>query len=244
MQTTAKKPLDPVSPPRHIGILMGNRRDNGSAGASRYRGSLAAARRLIEAAAKFSVSSLSLYCSATEETELEGAFPAAHLAHHIADELHFLQAHNLRVVLSGNLSSLPANLYSKLEQLRLASAGNDGMIVNLCLSGGGRSELVRAANRIIEQRRKHTPGTGTNAAAEPLLTEQQLADSLDLPELPEPDLIIRTGGDCRLTGFPVWQSTYSEFLFSEKEWQDWTAEDLSDSIVEFQHRSRRFGGAQ
>jgi undecaprenyl diphosphate synthase len=133
---------------------------------------------------------------------------------------------------SGDLSALPQSVRKEIQSVTRDTAENDSITVNLAVNYGGRNELVRAVNRWLESHRE-TCGT---------LTADELRRHLDLPDFPDPDLIIRTGGEVRLSNFLLWGSAYAELYFSEKLWPDWEGEDFREAIRDFQRRKRNFGG--
>jgi len=110
-------------------------------------------------------------------------------------------------------------------------------MVNLAINYGGRDEILRAMHRILS-------GLDSTAEAMRALSESTIALNLDHPEIPDPDLIIRTGGEMRLSNYLLWQSAYSELYFSPKYWPDFTPEDLHAALVDYAHRERRFGDAR
>ena len=108
-------------------------------------------------------------------------------------------------------------------------------MVNLAINYGGRNEIVRAVDRWLTSTAATNYKTGE-------FTEETLEKYLDLPEIPHPDLIIRTGGEKRLSNFLLWESAYSEYYFSEKMWPDFGPEDLEAALEDFHHRTRKYGG--
>jgi len=137
----------------------------------------------------------------------------------------------VRVRHSGDLSRLPKNLQDEIRTVTHDTASFDEIQVNLAINYGGRDEIVRSVNRWLHN------GRGGHD-----LSLEALQDHLDLPDLPEPDLVIRTGGERRLSNFLVWECAYSELLFTDTLWPDFDSSDLVAAIADYQHRTRRFGG--
>jgi undecaprenyl diphosphate synthase len=194
-----------------------------------------AAKRVVIEAKALAIPALSLYAFSTENwrrTEEEVGFLMALLARNLRGEYNFYREHNVQVVHSGDLSALPQSVRKEIQSVTRDTAENDSITVNLAVNYGGRNELVRAVNRWLESHRE-TCGT---------LTADELRRHLDLPDFPDPDLIIRTGGEVRLSNFLLWGSAYAELYFSEKLWPDWEGEDFREAIRDFQRRKRNFGG--
>jgi undecaprenyl diphosphate synthase len=147
---------------------------------------------------------------------------------HLAAELDFYRENRVRVLHSGDPTGLPPDIVAEIRSVEADTADFDSIIVNLAINYGGRDEIVRAIKRLTDQ------GTA--------ITESALSSAMDHPELPDPDLIIRTGGELRVSNFLLWESAYSELCFFPKLWPDFGPEDLSLAIHEFCGRERRFGG--
>jgi undecaprenyl diphosphate synthase len=134
----------------------------------------------------------------------------------------------------GQKDRLPAEVRKAIEQVSLETAGNSGLILNLALSYGGRNEITQAVQAIA---RKCLEGTLTPEGIDQNVLEQHLYTA----GLPDPDLLIRTGGETRLSNFLLWQASYAELYFTEILWPDFRKKDLLAAIEDFQHRQRRFG---
>ena len=139
-----------------------------------------------------------------------------------------LHENDIRFIFLGDKSPFSESLREKMIRIEEASKSNS-YICNLALNYGGRSELVHAVNRVLE--------AGKNQ-----ITEQDISSAVYTHESPELDLIVRTGGDLRLSNFLLWQAAYAEFFFTETLWPDFKTEDVDDIIDIFKNRSRRFGG--
>ncbi|MFW5684099.1 MAG: polyprenyl diphosphate synthase [Spirochaetota bacterium] len=234
------KTIDPARVPRHVGIIMdGNGRWATRRGIPRHRGhseGLTAAKRTVRAARKLGIEYLSLYTFSTENwkrAEEEVSFLMGLIASHLRKEYDFYRENEVRVLHSGDLTRLPERLQAEIRSVTRDTAEFSGIKVNLAINYGGRDEIVRSVNRWLQN------GGGT---AE--LSADALREHLDLPELPEPDLLIRTGGERRLSNFLLWECAYSELLFTDVLWPDFDLEHLTAAVLDFQGRERRFGAMQ
>jgi undecaprenyl diphosphate synthase len=150
---------------------------------------------------------------------------------YLRKEYDFYRQNGIRILHSGDLERLPRDIVAEIEEVTRDTARFTGLTVNLSINYGGRDEIIRAFHRFIA---RGTP--------EPLTVESFRA-YLDHPELPDPDLIIRSANERRLSNFLLWESAYAELYFSPKLWPDWGGEDLREAIEEYGRRSRTFGGA-
>jgi len=224
--------------PDHLGIIMdGNGRWASARGLDRSKGhleGLKTTRRIVRAASEAGVRFLSLYVFSTENwkrSAKEVGFLMALAARHLEKELDFYDTLGLRVMHSGDRSALPPEVLRALDRIVAVTAGHRGMVVNLALNYGGRDELLRAVER------------WSSAGGSGRPTEEDLRKGFDIPFLPDVDLVIRTGGEFRLSNFLLWQTAYAEFIFSPKLWPDFTEDDLRQAIRDFSGRERRFGSA-
>ncbi len=193
-----------------------------------------AAKRVVSAAAEAGLSFLSLYTFSTENwtrAEEEVSYLMFLVRSYLRKEYDFYRRHGIRIVHSGNTETLPRDIVQEIQNVTRDTAGYKGLTVNLGINYGGRDEIIRAVRRHLDQ------GSGEQ------LTEDALRRHLDQPDLPDPDLIIRTANEQRLSNFLLWESAYSELYFSSKLWPDWDKADLYDALDDYSHRSRRFGGA-
>jgi len=226
-------------PPLHIGIIMdGNGRWATKRGLPRtegHRQGLEAAKRIVAACSDRGVSYLSLYTFSTENwkrTTEEVGFLMGLIKTHLAAELDFYRRNRIKLIHSGNRSGLPADILREIDKTVSDTSAFPGMMVNLAINYGGRDELLRAIGRL----------GSAKEAARGSLTEKDIASVLDHPEMPDPDLIIRTGGERRLSNFLLWQSAYSELYFTDRLWPDFDEEALDKALADFRSRDRRFGG--
>jgi undecaprenyl diphosphate synthase len=231
--------------PAHVGIIMdGNGRWAKARGLPRTAGhkeGLTAAKRTVQAAAGMGITYLTLYTFSTENwrrAEEEVSFLMRLIQQHLRKEYDFYRENKIRVVHSGEISALPRFVQKEIYSVMEDTGEFQGMTLNLAINYGGRDEICRAVNRYIDSARKqHRYGKPKH------ITEDQLREHLDIPWLPEADLIIRTAGEQRTSNFLLWQSAYAELYFSKTLWPDYGETDLREAITSFQGRERRFGGA-
>jgi len=238
---TDKEPLARLSKkklPRHVGIIRdGNGRWAEARSKPRYKGhveGLEAAKRIAAKAAEIGLKYLSVYAFSTENwkrAEQEVSYLMFLVNKHLKKEYAFYKKNNIRIVHSGDLSRLPKNVAKSISDTMRQTEHFDGLVLNIAIAYGGRDEIIRAIGRCVE------------ATSRPPDSEKELGKFLDRPEFPDLDLVIRTGGEQRISNFLLWQSSYAEFYFSGKLWPDWTGDDLVQAIADFQKRKRRFGNA-
>lgn len=225
--------------PQHIGFIMdGNGRWALGRGLPRARGheeGLKAAKRVVRGAAEAGIPYLSLYTFSTENwkrTPDEVKFLMGLVSKNLRKEFPFYQEYGVHVLHSGDVAHLPKGVQKELQAVEEDTREFSRIQVNLAINYGGRDEIVRAVNRWKEQ------------GEENALTADTLRSFMDLPEFPDPDLIVRTGGEYRLSNFLLWGSAYSELMFSSKLWPDWSEEDVYEAVRFFQSRKRNFGGSR
>jgi len=225
-----------ISVPIHVGIIMdGNGRWAKQRGMIRTQGhleGLKAAKRIVKAASDMGIKYLTLYAFSTENWKRaasEVGFIMGLVKQHLRKEIAFYRENHIRIRHAGDAAGLPADIAEELASAALDTQGFDGMQVILAINYGGRDEIVRAVKRLA-----------ANGAAE--ITEQALACCLDNPDVPDPDLIIRSAGEYRTSNFLLWEGAYAEFYVSAKLWPDWTGEDLAKAVEDYSNRDRRFGG--
>ena len=223
--------------PRHVGIIMdGNGRWATARGMARSEGhleGLKAAKRVVAAAAETGLRYLSLYVFSTENwsrATQEVSYLMFLISSNLRKEYDFYRRNGVRLIHSGDLDRLRSDVRQVIIDVGEDTAKFTGLTVNFCINYGGRDEIIRAL-------RRHA----ASGAAEPL-TEDTLPSYLDHPELPDPDLIIRTANERRLSNFLLWESAYAELYFSPKLWPDWTGDDLREALADYAQRSRTFGG--
>ncbi len=232
MQTFAKKP-------NHIGFIMdGNGRWAVQNQKERFWGhkrGVEATKRVAEAVLLYEIPYASLYAFSTENwlrPKLEVTFLMELLELHLRRERNFYQTNDIRVVVSGAREDLPKGVVSAIEDIESCTEHNTSLIANLLINHGGRGEIVRAANRWIAE----NPG-------EPL-SEESLSSHLDQPNFPSLDLLVRSGGESRISNFMLWHAAYAELYFSEEMWPEWGQEALEKAFAFYNDRERRFGGVE
>lgn len=231
------QPTTNRKPPAHVAIFMdGNGRWAQARGLPRtegHREGLKAAKRIVKAASASGIKNLTLYTFSTENwkrAQEEVKFLMGLVSKYLCAEFEFYKENRVRVVHSGNLEGLPPEVREAILRVIADTAAFDGIRVNLAINYGGRDEILRAMAKIP---------AGTFP-----LGEVDFKKYLDIPDLPDPDLIIRAGGELRLSNFLIWQAAYSELYFSDTLWPDWTEDHLTVALEEYARRERRFGDAR
>ena len=223
--------------PRHVAIIMdGNGRWARDRGQSRQQGHRAGADRIrpvIERLGEHGVPVVTLFAFSTENwgrprNEVDYLM---WLAGRVIDrELDSLAEAGIRLRHIGDLSPLPRSLQRKVAEAVTRTAANDRITVNLAFNYGGRSDIVEAVRRLI-----------ADGVAAGEVDAEAIASRLTTAELPDPDLLIRTGGERRLSNFLVWETAYSEYYFTSTLWPDFGPEDVDEALGEYRRRRRRFG---
>lgn len=231
--------IDATKLPRHIAIIMdGNGRWAQQRGKPRifgHREGRKTVRTTIEAAVEAGIEFLTLYAFSTEnwnrpKTEVQGLMIL--LVNAIDEELDELKANGVKLNVIGDTQLLPANVQNKLDMAIEATKECNRMTLTIALSYSGRWEILEAVNRIVQS----TPANST----EPI-TEQEFTSFLSTHNLPDPELLIRTSGEYRLSNFLLWQLAYAELYFTPTLWPDFGKEDFFEAIIAYQNRERRFG---
>jgi undecaprenyl diphosphate synthase len=233
-----------IEVPRHVGIIMdGNGRWAQRRGKIRTQGhleGLTAAKRIVKAASDLRISYLTLYTFSTENWKRsveEIGFIMGLVKQYLRGELDFYRENRIRIRHAGDKEGLPKDIQKEIDIACEETADFQGLQVILALNYGGRDEIVRAVKRIIK---KGIAGPDGNDF--PRITEDSISENMDNPDVPSPDLIIRTAGEFRTSNFLLWEGVYAEYSISDKIWTDWESEDLIKAINEYQNRNRRFGG--
>jgi undecaprenyl diphosphate synthase len=235
--------LDPKRLPAHIAIIMdGNGRWARQRNYPRIMGHKAGVnpvRVVVETCAQLRVEALTLYAFSVENWkrprhEIEGLWRL--LRFYLRRELPNLMRNDIQLVAIGRLESLPASVMDELQAVMDKTAQNRGMRLNLAINYGGRTELVDAVNSILDNARLE----GNLDAIE--ITEEAIAGHLYTSGLKDPDLLIRTSGEMRISNFLLWQIAYAELYVTETLWPDFSRTELLEAISEYQNRDRRFGG--
>lgn len=227
--------------PKHIAIIMdGNGRWAKKQGAMRvfgHRSAVKAVRETTEACAELGIKYLTLYAFSTENwnrPKLEVNALMELLVNTLAKELPTLQKNNIRLQAIGNLNNLPSRCERQLQDVMDQTSENRHMTLTLALSYGSRDDMRQALQRIAEDVRQG------NIAPE-AITDSTLGEYLSTSGMPEPELLIRTSGEHRISNFLLWEIAYSEIYFTPVLWPDFRKEHLHEAIVDFQRRERRFG---
>lgn len=235
--TAAAEATTPADLPRHIAIIMdGNRRWARARGVSEIDGHAAgveAIRELLRHAVRRGIPVLTLYAFSREnwartDAEVVGLFGLLEQA--IRSETDELCAQGVQVRLLGRLEELPPATRESIESALAATAGGTRMRLNIAFNYAGRTELVDAVRSIVRSGR-----------APEDVDESTIAAALYTAGLPDPDLVIRTGGEHRLSNFLIWQSAYAEMITSDTLWPDFGPADLDGALAEYASRTRRFG---
>ena len=239
---TTLEQIDKSRVPQHVAIIMdGNGRWAMKQQHERifgHQNAFTAVRQAVEAAVQTGVKYLTLYTFSTEnwnrpEAEVAGLMEL--LIKAVQEETKTLMDNNVRLSMIGDLQRIPERSRTMLEQCMAQTAGNTAMTLILALSYSSRWEIAEALKQVVQSGLK--PGE---------ITEETLRGYLTTREYPDPDLLIRTGGEVRVSNFLLWQMAYTEFYFSEQLWPDFRHEDFYAAVAEYQSRQRRFGktGAQ
>ena len=233
--------LDPERIPRHVAIIMdGNGRWATAQGLPRIMGharGYETVREIVRASGELGLQALTLYTFSTEnwrrpKDETDAIMSLIEQA--TVNELPELMENQVRLWVSGRFSELPASLQKALTDSMAATANNTGLILNLAINYGGRQELLdavrEATRRIIEGKIKPED-----------ITEEYFSGLLYTAGLPDPDLLIRTAGEMRVSNFLLWQIAYAEIRVTPTFWPDFTKKDLMLAIADYQNRVRKFG---
>jgi len=229
--------LDMGSLPRHVAIIMdGNGRWAVRRGMPRIMGHKRGAetvRNVVEQCRKLGIEVLTLYAFSDENwgrPRQEVTFLMNMLGGYLRSEIKTMKANGIRFRTIGRTDRLPKTAQKWVEKAMTETAGNAGMVLNLALSYGGRGEILEAIKRIRS--------TGSGAGE---LDEQQFSAALDTAGLPDPDLIVRTSGEKRISNFLLWQAAYAELYFTDILWPDFNEKELLAALLDYQGRQRRFG---
>ena len=233
--------IDKAALPKHVAIIMDG---NGRWAIQRrmprlqgHRNAVKAVRACVEASAELGLQVLTLYAFSTENWQRPRKEVSALMDlffEFLEKELHTILDNNVRFQLIGNREGLPDFMQNRLSHALDSTAANTGLLLNLALNYGGRDEMVRAVSRIAESVKK-------GDLLSENIDESLVSANTYTAGQPDPDLIIRTSGELRLSNFLIWQAAYAEFYFTEVLWPEFTKEDLYKALLEFQHRKRRMG---
>ena len=230
-----------VKIPKHVAIIMdGNRRWARKQGLPVLRGHWVAAEKviepLVEKAAEMGISYLTFWAFSTEnwkraKEEVEGLMRI--FRYLLSKKIERLNKKGVRILTIGDLTKFPKDIQRRIKEGVEKTKDNKKITVIFALNYGGRDEIIRAINR--------WRSSSKLKAQSSKLKEEEFGEYLDTREIPDPDLIIRTGGEMRLSGFLLWQSQYAELYFTKVLFPDFTPKELEKAILEYQKRERRFG---
>ena len=220
----------------HIAIIMdGNGRwaqDKGMDRIFGHREGAKSAKKVIEACSDLNINYLTLYAFSTENwnrPQFEVDSLMSLLSSMLKNEIKELDRNNIVFNVVGRVEDLPKSVQNIISDVIDRTKHNTGLILSLALSYGGRQEIIDAVNKIIESKKSE------------IIDEEIVKNNLYCPEIPDPDLIIRTAGEYRLSNFLLWQSAYSELFVSKKNWPDFKKKDLMEALKDFENRDRTFG---
>lgn len=242
MPNVNKSPL-----PRHIAIIMdGNGRWAETRGLPRlvgHRAGVESVQEIVRCTRELDIGVLTLYAFSTENWQrppLEVQALMALLKSYLESELATMISNGVKLRCLGQIERIPSEVRKVLERVIQETAGNKGLVLNLALSYGGREEISMAFRTLARECL-----AGKNLDPEEI-DQDTVSEHLYTAGLPDPDLLIRTGGERRLSNFLLWQASYAELYFTETLWPDFRKPDLLKAIADFQKRQRRFGktGAQ
>jgi len=240
-------PLVPAAPrsdslPRHVAIIMdGNGRWAMTRGLPRIEGhrrGVASVRRTTEQCVRLGIEQLTLYCLSSENwrrPEAELAFLMCLLEQYLIEERGLLMEQGVRLSMIGRRDGLPAETLAALDQTAELTAGNGGMKLCLAINYGARAEIVEAARRLAREVREGSLDPES-------IDEDRFAAALDTAGMADPDLLIRTAGEMRVSNFLLWQISYAELWVTDAAWPDFDERQLDAALASYATRERRFGG--
>ena len=227
--------------PKHIAIIMdGNRRwakAQGKPASFGHKEGAKTLEKIVRYANKIGLEHITVYAFSTENwkrAEDEVNTLMALLQSYLDDYSKRADSENIKVKILGDITALSQGMQRSIINCMERTKNNTGITFNIALNYGGRAEIIRAVKTIAEKCKNETIDIQD-------IDEQMISDNLYTAGQPDPDLVIRTSGELRLSNFLPWQVVYSEFLFVNKNWPDFTEQDLDNAIIEYQKRTRKFG---
>lgn len=221
--------------PLHVGIIMdGNGRwaqKRGLARTAGHKEGLESAKRIVKACADLGIKYVTLYTFSTENwkrAQEEVGYLMGLIRGHLRAEFDFYKANGIRIEHIGDLAGLPKDVQEEIVKAKEETSHFTGLTCVLAINYGGRDEIIRSVKKLMK-----------NSTSE--ITEKSISDNFDVPELPDVDFLIRTGGEKRLSNFLLWHSAYAELCFTDTLWPDYSVEEFKNNIEEFAKRTRRFG---
>ncbi|MDO5331369.1 MAG: isoprenyl transferase [Bacillota bacterium] len=224
--------------PQHVAIIMdGNGRWANARGQARLVGhnaGMEALREIVRHSQELGVKYLTVYAFSTEnwkrpEDEISGLFKL--LVKYFDSEIDELHSNHVKIQALGDYSRLPKDSKKAIDDALTLTKNNDGLNFSIAINYGGRDEITKAVKKIVEKGIKPED-----------ITEELISANLYTYNLPDPEVIIRTSGEVRLSNFLIWQSAYSEIVVTPVLWPDFNKEEYDKCIIEYQNRNRRFGG--
>ncbi len=237
MQKSTSNDLSHSAPPKHVAVIMdGNGRWAKGKGLPRMAGHKAGGdvlRKLVRRAGELGISYFSVYAFSTEnwnrpKDEVSGLMRL--LVEFCKGEIAELKASNTRIKFLGDIENMPKIQRNAIYEAEAALSECTGMQFNICINYGGRREIIEAIKRAVS--------SGVDIEK---LNETEFSKHLYTADIPDPDLLIRTSGEQRISNFFLWQLAYTEFVFVEKHWPEMKPEDLDACLVQFASRNRRYG---
>jgi len=223
--------------PRHISIIMDG---NGRWAKERkilrslgHRAGVESLRNIVEAATNIGIEFLSLFAFSTENwsrPEQEVSALMMLIKEFIKKEAKRLHKNNIKILTIGDIDRFPEDVKKEINEVKELTENNTKLKLIIALNYGGRDEMIRAIKSIIKDNKNEND-----------INEELINSYLDTRYIPDPDLLIRTSGEYRISNFMLWQAAYTEFWFTDTYWPDFTANDLEKAIVDFQKRDRRYG---
>lgn len=227
--------------PKHIAIIMdGNRRwakKQGKPASYGHKEGAKTLEKIVRYANKIGLKYITVYAFSTEnwkraEDEVKALMLL--LQNYLDDYSKRADTENIRVKILGDITALSDGMQKSIKKCMERTKDNTGVTFNIALNYGGRDEIIRAIKKIAEDVKENKLDINN-------ITEEVVSNNLYTNGQPDPDLLIRTSGELRLSNFLPWQLVYSEFLFIDKNWPDFEEEDLDNAIIEYQKRTRKFG---
>ena len=199
-----------------------------------HREGLDVAKQIVKAASDLGIKFVTLYTFSTENwkrTQEEVGYLMTLIKKHLSSEFNFYKENKIRIEHIGDITALPMDVQTEIKNAKNDTKDFTGTTVLLAINYGGKDEIIRGIKKLAAQKKDFSS-----------ITEQDLSLALDTKNIPDVDLLIRTGGELRLSNFLFWQAAYAELIFTDTLWPDYTKEEFIKNIQTFQHRTRRFGG--
>ena len=229
--------LDKNLLPQHVAVIMdGNGRwakERGLARVAGHNEGMKSLREIVRHTSDLGIGYLTVYAFSTEnwkrsEEEVSGIFKL--LVLYVRSELAELNRNNVKIQLLGDISKLPEDARKAASMAVETTKSNTGLVFNIAINYGGRAEIIQAVNKAVKEGKEQS--------------EESFSKLLYTSDMPDPDVIIRTGNEFRISNFLIWQCAYSEIVISPVYWPDFTPEEYEKCLLEYEKRDRRFGGVK